>query len=193
MNELSQTRTSDRPNLNNPSRLITRSFQQRSQPDWITNLFSSFLLDHLIMNAIAMIGKSLQADKRKVNITLEPNHESVVYADQDMVYAIIYQLVTSAIGFSGADETVNISSQVFQNMVTISISSTGIGISPERLHQLFQIDTRPIRLSTIDELFTGFELLVCHRFTEKNRGKLSVLSGDTQGKIFMLNLPKSLH
>lgn len=192
MNELSPTWTSDRPSLNNPSRPITRSFQQTSQPDWITNLFSSFLLDHIIINAIAMISKSLHSHKREVQITLEPNLESVVYADQDMVYAIIYQLVSSAIGFSCQDETVKISSQVAQNMVTISISSSGVGISPEKLQQLFQIDTKPIRLSTIDEIFTGFELLVCHRFAEKNHGKLLVLSGDAQGRMFMLKLHKSL-
>ena len=190
---LQQSRTSDRLNLTNSSRLITRSFQQTLQTDWITTLFSSFLLDHIIIDAIAMIGKTLHLHKKEVQITLNPNPELSVYADQDMVYAMIYQLVTSAIGFSCEDETINISSQVIQNMVTISISSSGVGISAEKLHEIFQIDTRPMRLSVIDQMLTGIELLVCHRFAEKSYGELIVISGDDQGKMFVLNLPNSLY
>ena len=191
MNVVLTQRIGDRPDLTNPSKLITRSFQQTLQYDWITNLFSSFLLDHIIVDAIAMISR--RSPKRARQINLEANLAAVVYADQDMVYAMIYHLITSAIAFSCEDETINISSQVIQNTVTISISSSGMGISEEKLQNLFQIDTTPVRLAIIDETLTGIELLVCHRFAEKNHGKLLVISGDDQGKMFMITLPKSLH
>jgi light-regulated signal transduction histidine kinase (bacteriophytochrome) len=171
-----------------PANLVERSFQQTLHKDWINTSSSSFLLDEVIAEALLMIAKI--AAPKGVQIVFEQNLDAIVYADQDMVYAMAHNLVTNAISFSYEHEIVRIASKVTPNMVVVSISSSGVGISKEKLHQLFKIDAKPITLFTIDEMIAGVELLLCHRFAEKNRGELLVTSGNDQGIMFTFTLPR---
>ena len=175
-------------NLISPANLVERSFQQTLHKDLINTSSSSFLLDEVIAEALSMIAKI--AIPKGVQIVFEQNLDAIVYADQDIVYAMAHNLVTNAISFSYEHETVKISSKVTRNMVTVSISSSRVGITKEKLHQLFKIDAKPITLFTIDEMIAGIELLLCHRFAEKNHGELLVTSGNEQGIMFTFTLPR---
>jgi|GEM_PF-1886170 len=177
--------THDQAQLSN---LIERSFNRSKHSDGIDNLYSIFRLDDVIAEAISRISKV--AISNGVQIIFEPNYEAVVYADQDMIYAMAHNLVSNAVKFTHKNETIKVSSRIERDKVMVSIYNSGVGISKQMLEKLLQIDSNSTRLDAIDEMVAAIELLLCHRFAEKNNGKLVVTSGDEQGKMFTFTLPK---
>ena len=107
-----------------------------------------------------------------------------------MIYAMAHNLIANAVKFTHKDETIKVSSRIEQDQVMVSIYNSGVGISRQMLEKLLQIDSDSTRLDTIDEMVAAIELLLCHRFAEKNNGNLVVTSGDEQGKMFTVTLPK---
>lgn len=174
--------------LTQPSNLIKRSFNRSKNSDGIDKLCSIFRLDDVIAEAIFRISKV--AISNGVQIVFEPNYEAIVYADQDMIYAMAHNLIANAVKFTHKDETIKVSSRIEQDQVMVSIYNSGVGISRQMLEKLLQIDSDSTRLDTIDEMVAAIELLLCHRFAEKNNGNLVVTSGDEQGKMFTVTLPK---
>ena len=107
-----------------------------------------------------------------------------------MIYAIAYNLIANAVKLTHKNEIIKVSSRIERDQVMVSISNSGVGISRQMLEKLLQIDSNSTRLDAINEMVAAIELLLCHRFAEKNNGKLVVASGDEQGKMFTVTLPK---
>jgi signal transduction histidine kinase len=157
--------------------------------DLVERSSSTFKLDDVIAEAISIL--STAAIAKGVEIFFETNHEAIVYADLDMIFAMTHNLVANAIRYTHKHQKVRISSKIDQNIVIVAISNSGIGITKEQLNQLFQVDAVASRLDTVDEIVAGIELLLCHRFAEKNKGQLVVTSADQQGEMFTYTLPKA--
>ena len=185
---ISAPKLSDTHDLAQSSNLIERSFNQSKHSDGIDKLCSIFRLDDVIAEAIFRISKV--AISNGVQIIFEPNYEAIVYADQDMIYAMAHNLIANAVKFTHKNEIIKVSSRIERDQVMVSIHNSGVGISKEMLEKLLQIDSNSTRLDAINEMVAAIELLLCHRFAEKNNGKLVVASGDEQGQMFTVTLPK---
>jgi PAS domain S-box-containing protein len=124
---------------------------------------------------------------RKKNIIIE-NIESegiLIVADGHMFDAIIRNLLSNAIKFTLPDGKVRIESRILENkFVEIRIIDSGIGMSPDLVKRLFQIDEKTSRPGTEGEPSTGLGLLLCKEFIEKNGGKISVDSEVGKGSTF---------
>jgi signal transduction histidine kinase len=64
-----------------------------------------------------------------------------------------------------------------------------VGISSEDLKQLFRSDVHHSTLGTTKEKGTGFGLLLCKEFVEKNGGQISIQSQLGQGTSIVFTLP----
>jgi signal transduction histidine kinase len=106
-----------------------------------------------------------------------------------MIDAVIRNLVSNAIKFTGAGGTVEISSQSTNNLVEIAVSDTGAGISEENMEKLFRIDVKHISIGTAGEKGSGLGLLLCKELIEKNGGKIKVESEEGKGTTFRFTLP----
>jgi signal transduction histidine kinase len=121
------------------------------------------------------------------NAIIEP---ITVYADVNMVNTIIRNLCSNAIKFTPSGGTVTISAtQTDDHEVEIAVADTGIGIKPDDLPKLFQIDTKYKRLGTDHEKGTGLGLILCKEFVEKHHGKIWVESTVDQGTTVRYTLP----
>ena len=76
-----------------------------------------------------------------------------------------------------------------EEMMEISVSDTGVGISAEDLEKLFRIDIKFKRPGTDHEIGTGLGLILCKEFVEQLGGKIRVDSQIGQGTTFTLTLP----
>lgn len=122
-------------------------------------------------------------------ITTVPN-DTFVFADQEMVKAVIRNLLTNAIKFSNSDSYVKITAEEDSAHTKIMITDKGVGIKPETLNSLFRIDKAISTKGTQGEKGTGLGLILCKEFLQKNKGQLLVESDVNKGSTFTIVLPK---
>jgi signal transduction histidine kinase len=188
-----QNKSSLSPNRTRNSSRIAKLEEKLRQwsiveTDCTCNSFTSFRLDDVMADAISMISRI--ASPKGIEISLKPNHDAIVYADQNMIYAAIQRLISNAVKYSHKGETIKISSMLEQNMVVAFISNSGFGIDKHQLQQLFQVNADSKHIGTVSELVSGIELLLSQRFVEQNHGELAVKSEVGEGVTFTLSLPK---
>jgi len=133
----------------------------------------------------------LNPNAKAKNITI--NHSATehitVFADDDMLKAILRNLVSNAIKFTNKNGAININATQTDSNVTISISDNGIGIKPDNLAKLFDISQVLTTKGTSGETGTGLGLLLCKEFVEKHGGKIWVESEVGKGSDFKFTLP----
>jgi two-component system, sensor histidine kinase ChiS len=113
---------------------------------------------------------------------------SPVWADEDRLQQIFYNLLMNAIKFTDQG-SISISVAQLPNAVQINISDTGIGIPAEQTEKIFnafeQADTSAHRKYG----GTGLGLAVTKRLVELHGGELGVQSRVGQGSTFYFSLP----
>lgn len=132
-----------------------------------------------------------RADQKQIALTSFVQEEILIYADYNMVNTVIRNLVSNALKFTKAGNTIDISAREQESHVEIAISDTGIGITPEDLPKLFRIDVQYSHTGTAGEKGTGLGLSLCKDLVEKNGGKIWVESEVGKGTTFRFTLPKA--
>jgi signal transduction histidine kinase len=125
------------------------------------------------------------------NITIDystADHVNV-FADIDMLKAVLRNLVSNAIKFTNNGGAININAIENSGNVTISVSDNGIGIAQDELKKLFYISEVLTTKGTAGETGTGLGLLLCKEFVEKNSGRIWVESKEGKGSDFKFTLP----
>lgn len=132
------------------------------------------------------------ADEKGVKIHNQIREATFVYADPDMIQAVLRNLVANAIKFCRQDDFVFINASSSGEQVTISVEDTGVGINKENLSRLFAQENFTTR-GTVNEQGTGLGLMLCQEFIEKNNGTISVDSVLGKGSRFSFSLPCVAH
>lgn len=128
------------------------------------------------------------------NITLnERGPPPEVYADPNMVDAVIRNLVNNAIKFTPTGGTITILYAVDTdaNVARISVVDNGVGMSEDVASKLFNIAENTSTQGTAGEAGTGLGLLLCKELVERNHGHLEVESIPDTGSMFTFTLPLS--
>ena len=73
----------------------------------------------------------------------------------------------------------------------ISVTDTGVGMSPGAIQKLFLLGTKHSTLGTAKEKGTGLGLLLSKEFVEKNGGTIHVESKEDVGSKFYFTVPKA--
>jgi signal transduction histidine kinase len=129
------------------------------------------------------------ADNKKIKIKTSVPENSFVYADNNMVKAVIRNLISNAIKFTGFDGKIEISAKISGGNVEVCVADTGVGIKPADLLRLFRIADHFKTKGTENEDGSGLGLILCKEFVEKNGGKIWVESKPGAGSKFKFTLP----
>ncbi len=116
----------------------------------------------------------------------------IVEADEQMLDIVIRNLTSNALKFTPAGGEVTISvkpSNSTPTCVEISVSDTGLGISPEDMNKLFKLDTHYTTQGTDQEKGTGLGLIICQEMVQKNGGQIWVESELGQGTTVKFTVP----
>jgi len=113
-----------------------------------------------------------------------------VLGDDHMMRVILRNLLSNAAKFVEAGDRISISAIENGQHVSISVSDTGPGISPERLANIFKPFYKGSR-GTSGEIGTGLGLSICQEFAEKQNGSLNVESEIGKGTTFTISLLKA--
>lgn len=152
-----------------------------------------FILSNLLTHNIAGVSPLISSK----NISLKANFQEnlSVFADKKMVSTITRNLMSNAIKFTPKGGTITISSKEImvngKKMIETSIADTGIGMSKEKVRNLFKIEHNYRSAGTDKETGTGLGLVLCNEFIEKNNGTIKVISELNVGSSFIFTLEAS--
>jgi len=123
------------------------------------------------------------ADAKQISLNNNLKDPVQIRADKEMIKLVLRNLITNAIKFTPSGGQIDIAVAVKGNVVSVSVTDTGVGMSNKDLQSLFglQMNTRS---GTANEKGTGIGLLICKDFVEKNGGKISVESQQGKGSTF---------
>ena len=132
-----------------------------------------------------------QADAKQIVLKHSTQETIPVYADYNMLNTVMRNLVSNAIKFTAPQGVIEMSAASDEHETTISIADNGVGIPPEKIKTLFQIDEKFQRDGTAGEKGTGLGLILCKEFIEKHGGRIWVESKEGEGTTFRFTLPKA--
>lgn len=146
-------------------------------------------LEKILADIRALLNDS--ARNKSISINIPKDSKNYVIADMDMLHTIIRNLISNGIKFTpqGGEISIHISTQ--QNQTTIAVSDTGVGISEEKLTNLFQIESAETTLGTNGEKGTGFGLLLTKEFVNQHNGEIWVEQNEGNGVTFKFTLPSA--
>ena len=129
------------------------------------------------------------AIQKSIQLNLEIKPDMSVFADRAMMSTVLRNLISNAIKFTHQHGTVKIASKNEENSTMIAVGDTGVGMSPDMVRNLFQLDKDTGRRGTNGESSTGLGLVICKELVEKHGGKIWVESREGSGSTFYFTLP----
>ncbi len=143
-------------------------------------------LDDLVRDCLGII--TLQANQRDIHLEVEEITDALVRADQQRLRQVILNLLSNAIKYNRPGGRVIVSTQVLGDVVRISVTDTGLGISPEMVERLF-IPFDRLNVETTGIEGTGLGLALSKNLTEAMGGTLTFDSTPGKGSVFTIQLP----
>jgi len=149
---------------------------------------TQFYLQPIVNEIIDLV--KVSADNKNIGMEMDIPKTIQVFADKNMINTVIRNLLLNAVKFTRKGGFVKIFARLIEDKVAISVEDNGVGISPEKLENLFSIDVNIASHGTEGEEGTGLGLILCKEFIEKNEGKIFVESKLCVGSTFTIKLPE---
>lgn len=147
-------------------------------------------LAHLVIESIE---SCRQRSKQKgIRILNEVPETFLVEADETLLNSVLLNLLSNAIKFTHGGGTVIVKAHSNSNqIIEISVTDTGTGMSKELVEKLFVIGEKTGKIGTGGELSTGLGLLLCKEFVDKMGGQILVESEEGKGSTFRFDLKRA--
>lgn len=133
------------------------------------------------------------AKEKEIEISLNVPRELTIYADQNMISAIVRNLVGNALKYTTRGGRVMISANrsETEGFVEITVADTGIGMTDEIRQSILNTDFQKSKPGTENEKGSGIGLLLSKEFIKQNKGELRIVSEPGSGATFTFLVPAS--
>lgn len=132
------------------------------------------------------------ADARGIVIDLEAEGEITLEADRGELEIIFNNLISNAVKYNRDNGRVTVRLKESPEEVLISVTDTGIGMTPEEVEKLFGEFVRIKNDRTRNILGSGLGLSIMRKIASLYGGEVSVESVPDQGTTFTVTLKKTL-
>jgi signal transduction histidine kinase len=105
-----------------------------------------------------------------------PDEDVTAFADRDRIAQVVSNLMSNASKYSGESTQTTVKMEADEDMVRISVTDQGIGISEEDQKQLFTSFFRADNEATRSEPGTGLGLVIVKGIIEMHRGQIRIES-----------------
>lgn len=130
------------------------------------------------------------AAEKHIRLDLEEEGDSVVKTDMKMIDLVFENILSNAIKYTPDGGKVTVSSSLAEdNMISIHVSDTGIGIPMSEKKYIFQSFYRASNAVNSQEKGSGLGLMLTKQLVEKLGGKLTFESEEGKGTTFSFTLP----
>ncbi|MDO8281199.1 MAG: ATP-binding protein [Thermodesulfovibrionia bacterium] len=150
-----------------------------------------FLLKETLKSSVAMFNEISIERNLKLTLQIEPAADIVIETDAGKLTRILYNLIDNAVKFTPAGGSVSVSARKIEaeKLIEISVTDTGIGITPENIDKLFQPFAQLESPYTKTYGGTGIGLILTKRFVELLGGRIWAESEYGKGSKFIFVIP----
>lgn len=145
-------------------------------------------LSDLLMNAGMRAARLAKARRVEVRLDLAEDLP-MVWIDADKMAWVLLQLLDNAIKFTPQGGLVVLAARAVDNLASISVTDNGIGMSPDRLDEIFEPFHQLDGSSTRQYGGTGLGLALVKRIVEAHGATIQVQSEVGKGSRFEFSLP----
>ncbi len=135
---------------------------------------SKFDISELALNC--MLTFEQEIEKKNISIEgFENITQTYAYADYDMIYQVVYNLVDNAVKFTNEDGKIAVyAGEGKNNKIYFAIENTGEGISSEEMARIFERFYKVDKSRSYDVKSAGLGLYLCKTIVEMHGGKIFV-------------------
>lgn len=195
-----KTKEKEEPELEKISKIILHSSERAM--DLLNNLLvwgqtqtgklnykpEYFEIAALVKDTLQLL--SSVAEHKSIVIENKVRSDAKVYADREMINAIIRNLLSNALKFTEKGGKITISiSETTKHRCIVHISDEGVGIPPKQIEKIFMVAENHSTPGTEKETGTGLGLILCKEFVELNKGEIWVESTVGKGSTFSFSIP----
>lgn len=162
-------------------------FWSLSQTGNIAYTPTAFSVDDML-NKIKSLYQ-LTADKKRIPFSIHAPEHVMVYADENMMYVTLRNLVSNALKFTPEGKEVSITVSRNHQLAEVRIKDEGIGMDKSYIRKLITEENLQLKKGTSNEKGTGLGLVLCKKFIQLNNGYLEVISEEGKGTEFIVKLP----
>lgn len=117
--------------------------------------------------------------------------ELFVFADLNQIQRVLYNIIDNAVKFCQDNDEIIIDTQIIKDKVQVSISDTGLGISEEQIHYIWNRFHKADRSRGKDKKGTGIGLSIVREIIKAHDEQIDVYSQEGKGSTFFFTLPLS--
>jgi signal transduction histidine kinase len=152
------------------------------------------VFEHKPVNVSNVVNSALRmlrplANERNVTISMDIAPRSVIYATDDDLYQIIFNLTENAIKYNLQGGWVKIKSVVEDECVKISVSDTGIGVPDEDLPHIFDRFYRVDKARSREAGGSGLGLSIVRDTVAVHGGSIKAWRRNGGGMVFQVSFP----
>ena len=134
----------------------------------------------------------LMAQEKNIVFALEdPGEPTFVMADREKIGQVLTNLVRNSISYGNNNGSTTITIFTIDDLTTIEVSDSGIGIEQSELSRLFERFYRVEKSRNRNEGGSGLGLSIVKHIIESHNQKISVKSQPEKGSIFYFSLDKN--
>ncbi len=153
--------------------------------------YTKFDISPVVINCMLSFEQAI--DEKNISVEgLESVDGLKVYADRDMIYQVVYNLVDNAVKFTKENGVISVFAGVTKDeQICISIQNSGEGVSPEELGKIFERFYKVDKSRSYDVKSAGLGLYLCKTIVEMHGGKIFAESVEGQYTRFSVLLPQN--
>lgn len=144
--------------------------------------------EEILLDSAHLLHTEAQRKQLDILLRIAPGTPELLQGDPVRLRQILLNLLSNAIKFTRRGHVL-IDLEHTHEGYRLSVSDTGIGMSPQQLTQLFQPFTQADSSTTREFGGTGLGLSITRRLVEMMQGRIDVASTPGEGTCFTLYLP----
>ena len=131
------------------------------------------------------------ANSKDITITsfIDPKIPKELYGDALRIKQIVSNFLSNAIKFTPTDGVIEVEASCADQILTISVKDSGIGIAQEDIENIFTAFAQAQHTDHTDFAGTGLGLSISNQLAELMQGRVSVESEVGVGSIFYVEIP----
>jgi signal transduction histidine kinase len=162
--------------------------------NWAQTQTGEIVFSPVAVNIYRIVNENIHlfhenASFKEITVINRVSETYTAFADVNMLNTIVRNLLSNAIKFTFHGGMIEITDEIREDGIEISIKDNGIGILPEDLDKLFKIDAKLSVHGTEGEKGTGIGLILCKEFINYHKGDIWVKSEPGKGTVFTIYLP----
>ncbi len=151
-----------------------------------------FVLRTCVESAFDMVVHRIVQKDVELSYNLDPAIPVTINSDSSLIKQVLVNLLENAVKFTQTGEIIVSSKLLEKNsdglLVYFSVQDTGVGISAEKLDNLFNKNDQDVPASD-DDHRSGLGLSICTRLCEILGGKIWAESEEGKGSVFQFVIP----